>query len=80
VFQPSNIEFLKTIPKIVTEFHLRNDENFHECKFRWFRDNILQMFNNFEVYSIDGVDIKWDLWNEHFIEYYNEVIFYFDNR
>jgi len=80
VFQKSNIEFLKTIPKIVTEFHLVNDENFHECKFRWFRDNILPKFENYEVYSYDGVNIKWDLWNEHFIEYYNEVIFYFDNR
>jgi autotransporter strand-loop-strand O-heptosyltransferase len=80
VFSKSNIEFLKTIPKIVTEFHLRDDENFHQCKFRWFRDNILQMFENFEVYSIDGVNIKWDLWNEHFIEYYNEVIIYIDNR
>ena len=80
VFQPSNIQFLKTIPKIVVEFHLRNDENFHQCKFRWFRDNILNMFENFEVYSLDGVNIKWDLYNEHFIEYYNEVIFYFDNR
>ena len=75
----NKIDFLKTIPKIVTEFHLRDDENFHQCKFRWFRDNILQMFDNFEVYSIDGVNIKWDLWNEHFIEYYNEVIFYFKN-
>ena len=79
VFSKSNIEFLKTIPKIVVEFHLRNDENFHQCKFRWFRDNILSNFENFEVYSLDGVDIKWDLWNEHFIEYYNEVIFYFKN-
>jgi len=79
VFSKSNIEFLKTIPKIVVEFHLRNDENFHQCKFRWFRDNILNMFENFEVYSIDGVNIKWDLYNEHFIEYYNEVIFYFKN-
>jgi autotransporter strand-loop-strand O-heptosyltransferase len=80
VFQPSNIDFLKTIPKIVTEFHLVNDENFHECKFRWFRDNILPKFENYEVYSYDGVDIKWDLWNDHFIEYYNEVIIYIDNR
>ena len=80
VFQPSNIDFLKTIPKIVTEFHLVNDENFHECKFRWFRDNILPKFENYEVYSYDGVNIKWDLWNEHFIEYYNEVIIYIDNR
>jgi len=80
VFQPSNIDFLKTIPKIVTEFHLVNDENLHECKFRWFRDNVLPKFENYEVYSYDGVDIKWDLWNDHFIEYYNEVIIYIDNR
>jgi autotransporter strand-loop-strand O-heptosyltransferase len=38
VFQQSNIEFLKTIPKIVTEFHMKNDGNYHEAKFRWFRD------------------------------------------
>ena len=80
VFQQSNIEFLKTIPKIVTEFHLRDDENFHKCKFRWFRDNIFPQFDNIQVFSFDGVDIKWDLWNEHFIEYYNEVIIYMDNR
>ena len=80
VFQQSNIEFLKTIPKIVTEFHLRDDENFHKCKFRWFRDNIFPQFDNIQVFSVDGVDIKWDLWNEHFIEYYCEVIVYMDNR
>jgi autotransporter strand-loop-strand O-heptosyltransferase len=80
VFQPSNIEFLKTIPKIVTEFHLRKDENFHNCKFRWFRDNILSNFSNYQVFSVDGVDIKWDIWNEHFLEYYCEVIIYIDNR
>jgi FkbM family methyltransferase len=80
VFQQSNIEFLKTIPKIVTEFHMREDENFHKCKFRWFRDNILPQFENFQIYSVDGVDIKWDLWNEHFMEWYNEIIIYMDNR
>ena len=80
VFQQSNIEFLKTIPKIVTEFHLRDDENLHKCKFRWFRDNIFPQFDNIQVFSFDGVDIKWDLWNEHFIEYYCEVIVYMDNR
>lgn len=79
VFSKGNIEFLKTISKIVVEFHLNNDEDYHQCKFRWFRDNILSNFENFEVYSLDGVNIKWDLYNEHFIEYYNEVIFYFRN-
>jgi len=80
VFQPSNIDFLKTIPKIVTEFHMRDDENFHKCKFRWFRDNILPKFNYYQVFSVDGVDIKWDLWNDHFLDYYCEVIIYIDNR
>jgi len=80
VFQQNNIEFLKTIPKIVTEFHLRDDKNFHKCKFRWFRDNIFPQFDNIQVFSVDGVDIKWDLWNENFIEYYCEVIVYMDNR
>ena len=80
VFQQSNIEFLKTIPKIVTEFHMRNDGNFHKCKFRWFRDNIFPQFDNIQIFSVDGVDIKWDLWNEHFIEWYDEIIIYMDNR
>ena len=80
VFQQSNIEFLKTIPKIVTEFHMRNDDNFHKCKFRWFRDNIFPQFDNIKIYSVDGVDIKWDLWNEHFLEWYDEIIVYMDNR
>lgn len=80
VFQKSNVEFLKTIPKIVTEFHLRENEDLNHCKFKWFRDNVLPMFNNYEVYSLDGVNIKWDLFNDHFLEYYLEVIFYFDNR
>ena len=80
VFQPSNIEFLKTIPKIVTEFHLKDNEEFHQCKFRWFRDNILPNFEKFEVYSVDGVNIKWDLWNDHFLDYYHETIIYIDNR
>ena len=80
VFQQSNIEFLKTIPKIVTEFHMRDDDSFHKCKFRWFRDNIFPQFDNIQVFSVDGIDIKWDLWNEHFIEYYSEVIVYMDNR
>ena len=80
VFQQSNIEFLKTIPKIVTEFHMRDDENFHKCKFKWFRDNIFPQFDNIQVFSVDGVDIKWDLWNEHFLEWYDEIIVYMDNR
>mgnify|MGYP000582668229 CR=1 FL=1 len=34
----------------------------------------------FTFKSIDNVDVTWDLHNEHFIEYYNEVMLYIDNR
>ena len=59
---------------------MRDDEYFHKCKFRWFRDNILNQFDKYEVFSVDGVDIKWDLWNDHFLDWYCEVIIYIDNR
>jgi hypothetical protein len=59
---------------------MKNDESFNKCKFRWFRDNIFPQFDNIQIYSVDGVNIKWDLQNEHFIEYYNEIIVYMDNR
>jgi FkbM family methyltransferase len=78
VFTPEHLEFLKTIPKITGEWHLQTEEE--KTLFRNFRDNILPNFNNYEVLAIDGVDIKWDLWNEHFLEYYRQVIIYIDNR
>jgi FkbM family methyltransferase len=79
VFKESLIPYLLTVPKIVCEFHLWS-ETIHNCKFRFFRDNILPHFPNYYVFALDGVDIKWDLYNEHFLEYYQEVIFHFDNR
>ena len=79
IFNSQNIDFISNkISKISGEWHLSNDEL--KSKFRNFRDKFLVRFNNYEVYSVDGVDIKWDLWNEHFIEFYNEVIIHIDNR
>ena len=79
IFNDENLEWIKSnVTKIVGEWHLRSSE--HKVLFRNFRDNILNQFDNFEVFSVDGVNIKWDLWNDHFIEYYCEVIIYIDNR
>jgi FkbM family methyltransferase len=79
VFSQSNIPFLLTVPKIVAECHLWQDslENF---KFKLFRDNILPQFPNYKFYSIDGIDVTWDLHNQHFLDYYKEVLLYIDNR
>jgi FkbM family methyltransferase len=79
IFTIDNFSLLKdTLRKVVGEWHLETPEL--KQKFREFRDVFLRLFPNHEVYSVDGVDIKWDLWNEHFIEYYKEVIIYIDNR
>ena len=79
IFNEENINYiLSNVKKITGEWHLNTLEN--KNNFKNFRDNYLTKFNKYEVNSIDGFDIKWDLWNEHFIEYYNEVIIYIDNR
>lgn len=78
IFNKENTDFiLNNIKKIVGEWHLSTPEL--KEKFKAFRDNYLSKFNNFEVYSVDNHNIKWDLWNEHFIEYYTEVIINIDN-
>lgn len=79
IFNVENLFWIKNnVRKISGEWHLRSPEL--KSKFRIFRDLYLRIFDNYQVYSFDGVDIKWDLWNEHFIDYYAEVTIYIDNR
>jgi FkbM family methyltransferase len=79
IFTNDNLDYLiNNVDKISGEWHLSNPQE--KEKFRYFRDNILINFKNYEVNSVDGIDIKWDLWNEHFIEYYNQIHLFIDNR
>ena len=79
IFTEDNLDYLRlNVKKVVGEWHLRTPEL--KEKFRNFRDNILPHFKNYKVFSIDGIDIKWDLWNDNFINYYTEVIIHIDNR
>jgi hypothetical protein len=81
VFSDENIEWIfKNVRKIAGEFHLLNPKQ--KEQFRKFRDTYLKRVPNdkLQIYSSDLVDIKWDLWNDHFIEYYGEVTIYIDNR
>lgn len=78
IFNEENFEFIKNnVKKIAGEWHL-GDPILKE-KFRKFRDTYLQYFINVEVYSIDGVNIKWDLMSDNFLEHYTEVIIYIYN-
>ena len=79
IFNNKNIFWIKeNVKKIVGEWHL-GDEN-EKQKFKVFRDTYLQLFPNIEVFSVDGCDIIWELWNENFINYYEQIIIYIDNR
>lgn len=79
IFTIDNFCWLKdNLKSAVGEWHLSTPELKH--KFRIFRDVFLRLFPNHEIFSVDGIDIKWSVWDESFIEYYNEVIIYIDNR
>ena len=81
IFNDENLEWvLKNVRKIAGEIHLGNSEQ--KKKFRHFRDTYLKKIPNEKlyVYSTNLIDIKWDLWNDHFIEYYSAINLYIDNR
>lgn len=79
IFNIQNLIWIKNnVKKIVGEWHLSTPTQ--KQQFREFRDVFLRLFNNYEIYSVDGANIKWDLWNEHFIQYYKQIIIYIDNR
>lgn len=79
IFNNENFFWIKeNVKKIVGEWHLESPEM--KNLFRTFRDTYMRLFPKVEVFSVDGANIKWDLWNEHFIEYYKHIIIYIDNR
>jgi FkbM family methyltransferase len=79
MFTDENKEWVfSNVKKIAGEFHLSNEEL--KTKFRKFRDTYLKDFKKIEVFSMDNVNIKWDLWNDHFIDYYGAITIYIDNR
>lgn len=81
LFTDENMPFLlNNVRSIVGEWHLSRRFPEQKVDFRHFRDKYLKQFPNYEVYSVDGVNIKWDLWNEHFIEYYDQVIIHINNE
>lgn len=79
IFTIDNLFWIKNnVRKIAGEWHLR--ESWMKEKFRLFRDVYLRVFPNFKVVSFDGVDITWEIWEPHFISYYNEIMIFIDNR
>lgn len=79
IFNDENLSWIKkNVKKIAGEWHLSNTEQ--KQKFKHFRDTYLRDFPNHEVYSLDYVDIKWSVWDDWFIEHYDTINLYIDNR
>jgi len=79
IFNDDNIDFLlNNVGCIVGEWHLGH--YYEKPLFKNFRDKYLSRFKSVKVYSVDGIDITWDLGNDHFIEYYQQVIFHISNK
>jgi FkbM family methyltransferase len=79
IFTEENLDYLNNnTGTMVVEFHLYEVD---KPRFRNFRDNILPKINKpRKISSLDGVDIEWDLPNDHFINYYNCVVIEWNPR
>ena len=76
IFNDQNFAWIaKNVKKVAGEFHLHDP--IHKEKFRRFRDTYLRAFPNHQILAMNGVDIKWDLWNDSFINFYMTIMVYF---
>lgn len=79
IFTVENLFWIKNnVKKISGEWHLGTPEL--KEKFKIFRDVYLRVFQNFKIFSFDGIDITWSIWSDNFIPYYNEIMIYIDNK
>ena len=79
IFNNTNIWWIKeNVKKIVGEWHCQTSKE--KEQFKIFRETYLRLFPKFKIYSIDMFDITDNLWRDMFLDYYNQVIIYIDNR
>lgn len=79
IFNDYNFDWIvKNVKKVAGEFHLNTPEL--KAKFRHFRDTYLRQLTTHRILSMDYVDIKHDLWCDWFIEHYDAINLYIDNR
>ena len=78
ILTPDNFEYVYSkVKHIAAEYHTFTRDQ--KAKFARFREGVLKHTADFEVRSVNGVDIKWDLYNQHFLDYYNQFYIYINN-
>jgi FkbM family methyltransferase len=78
IFNDDNLPWItNSVLNVAGEFHLHNDE----LRIKWlhFRDTYLKALPKFTILALNDVDITWDVWNDHFVNYYGTVMVYIDN-
>jgi len=78
IFNDSNFWWIKeNVKKIVGEWHIK----YYLEEFKIFRDTYLRLFPKIKLYSTDMFEIPKDfIFTQDFLDYYNQVIVYIDNR
>ena len=78
VLNDENFNWIKNnVRKIAMEVHLTTPAL--KEKFRKFRDTYLKELTDFQVLSIDYVDIKWAVWSDWFIDRHIAIMLYINN-
>ena len=77
-FRNQAVHIKENVKKIVGEWHCQTPKE--KEQFKIFRETYLRLFPKFKIYSIDMFDITDNLWRDMFLDYYNQVIIYIDNR
>ncbi len=78
IFNDENMDWItKNVFNVAGEFHLHNEE--FRAKWLHFRDTYLKALPDFTILALNDVDITWDVWNDHFANYYGTVMVYIDN-
>lgn len=80
IFSQKYIEWIKkNVRKISGEWHLSSHK--FKSQFVFFRNEILSKhFQKYKAYSVDNVDITWQLFNSEFVDRYTEFTIHIDNR
>jgi|TARA_R110002020_G_scaffold407169_2_gene617258 FkbM family methyltransferase len=62
LFRDENMDFLRNnVRNLVGEFHISKPNE--QVEFLYFKDKFLKQFPHFKVYSVNNVDIGWELQN-----------------
>ena len=78
IITPDNYEYVYSkVDHIAAEYHTFTKQQ--KADFARFREGVLKNTPNFQILSVDGIDITWDLYNQHFLDFYNQFYIYINN-